>query len=1142
MLPQFGIKRPYTVIVAIIVIGILGAVSVMNTTVDLLPSINLPYAIVITPYIGANPEQVETVVTRPIEQSMASISNIHSVRSISRENMSLVILEFIETTNMDSAIIEMREGLDMLGSYLPSAVGRSTIMRLNPDMMPVTVLSAAIEGVDIDESSAFIEETVIPALESVEGVASVTAIGLVDRQIVVRLNEEKISQTTERMQTAIMGAMLSSATPFGPGASESVGSQLSGLAAFMGNKPQQTPSPSTTGSPLSGAFPALAGQFTGLLTQASPGIADEGAASAQLPASPQGGGAASAQSPTSPQSGGLASTQPPTLRLSSQLLSKDMIAGILKGQNFEMPAGYVSGDGADYLVRVGEAIDSLEQLRSLPVFVPPFPGVEPVVLGDVADIFVTDNSDAMYTKVNGNDAVIMTVQKQTEYATSDVSRRILSRTEELQEAHPGLELVPLMDQGQYIRMAVGAIANNLLIGGLLAIAILLAFLRDVRPTLVVGFSIPVSLVAAFVMMYFSNVTLNVMSMGGLALGVGMLVDNSIVVIENIYRMRAEGKPPAEAAIEGAVQVTGAITASTLTTIAVFVPIIFTQGLTRQLFTEMGLTIAYSLLASLAVALTLVPMVASRITSGEGQLRHRAVGRMKELYSKLLAYSLDHKPVVVGLVMILFIASTVGALSLGTELMPETDTGQIMITVTLPRGTTLAETAAAADQVMSIVSDVPEVETVGASIGGGMMGMGGMTASGARGGNTDSVSMYVPLKEDRSRPTAEIAQTIRDKTSDLEFEVAVSDATMDISALRGSTVAVRIGGRDLDTLKELATEVAGIVSSVEGTIDVSDGLDRTSPELRVMVDKAKSLANGLTVAQVFMEISQLLASDSAVTSIPVGGRDVDVYVEDYASAPATVDDVTNLIISTPLGTEVVLEDVADIEEARGFESITRESQQRYITVSAELAEGYNVGKVSGEIERRLAELDVPEGYSVTMGGEQELLRISFRDLFLMLVLGVIFIYLVMVAQFQSLLSPFIVMFTLPLAFTGGFLGLIIARMPVSTPAALGLIILCGVVVNNAIVFVDYANKMMEGGMGKRDAIMKAGADRLRPILMTALTTIIALSTTSIGVGQGAEIMQPVSVTAIGGLLYAALLTLVFIPVLYERIVREKAPVS
>jgi HAE1 family hydrophobic/amphiphilic exporter-1 len=292
----------------------------------------------------------------------------------------------------------------------------------------------------------------------------------------------------------------------------------------------------------------------------------------------------------------------------------------------------------------------------------------------------------------------------------------------------------------------------------------------------------------------------------------------------------------------------------------------------------------------------------------------------------------------------------------------------------------------------------------------------------------------------------------------------------------------------------------------------------------------------------MEISQLLASDSAVTSIPVGGRDVDVYVEDYASAPATVDDVTNLIISTPLGTEVVLEDVADIEEARGFESITRESQQRYITVSAELAEGYNVGKVSGEIERRLAELDVPEGYSVTMGGEQELLRISFRDLFLMLVLGVIFIYLVMVAQFQSLLSPFIVMFTLPLAFTGGFFGLIIARMPVSTPAALGLIILCGVVVNNAIVFVDYANKMMEGGMGKRDAIMKAGADRLRPILMTALTTIIALSTTSIGVGQGAEIMQPVAVTAIGGLLYAALLTLVFIPVLYERIVREKAPVS
>ena len=1110
MLPQFGIKRPYTVIVAIIVIGILGVVSVMNTTVDLLPSINLPYAIVITPYMGANPEQVEMVVTKPIEQSMASISNIHNVRSISRENMSLVILEFNETTNMDSAIIEMREGLEMLRSYLPDEVGRSTIMRLNPDMMPVTVLSAAVEGAEIEESSVLIEETVIPALESVEGVASVTAIGLVERQIVVRLNEGKISQTTAKMQSAIMAAMLSSATPLSSGSPGSTGGQLSGLAALMSSQPQSG-----------------------------------GTASAQLPAWLQGGGAASAQSSTtqpstSLQGGAAASTQSPASLLSSQLLSKDTIAGVLKGQNFEMPAGYLSSDDADYLVRVGDGIDSLEQLRTLPIFVPPFPGTEPVVLEDVADIFVTDNSDEMYTKVNGNDAVIMTVQKQTEYATSDVSRRVLSKAQEIEKAHPGLELVPLMDQGQYIRMAVGAVVNNLLIGGLLAIAILLLFLRDIRPTLVVGFSIPVSLVTAFVLMYFSNVTLNVMSMGGLALGVGMLVDNSIVVIENIYRMRAEGKSPVQAAIEGAAQVTGAITASTLTTIAVFVPIIFTQGLTRQLFTEMGLTIAYSLLASLAVALTLVPMIASRITSGEEQLRHRVVDRIKELYGKLLAYSLDHKAVVVGLVIVLFIASTLGVLSLGTELMPETDTGQIMVTVTLPRGTALAETAAAADKVMSIVSHVPEVETVGASIGG-MMGMGGM-GSARGGGSGDSVSMYVLLKEDRSRSTAEVAQAIRNETSDLKFEVAVSDAAMDISALTGSTVAVRIGGRDLDTLKELATQVAAIVSSVEGTVDVSDGLDRTSPELRVMVDKAKSLANGLTAAQVFMQINQLLASERAATSIPIGVRDVDVYVEDYAGAPATADDLANLKISTPLGTEVALKDVADVQEALGFESITRESQQRYITVSAELAEGYNVGKVSSQIEQKLAELDVPEGYSVTMGGEQELLMTSFRDLFLMLVLGVIFIYLVMVAQFQSLLSPFIVMFTIPLAFTGGFLGLIIARMPVSIPAALGLIILCGVVVNNAIVFVDYANKMMEAGMNRRDAVRKAGADRLRPILMTALTTIIALSTTSLGMGQGAEMMQPVAVTAIGGLLYATLLTLVFIPVLYERMVRDRTTAS
>lgn len=1083
MLSLFCITRPYTVLVAVALTAILGTVSVVNMTTDLLPNINLPYAVIVTTYIGASPEQVEAAVTKPIEQAMASISNIRAVRSISGENLSTVILEFTGNTNMDSAVIEMREGLDMIEPFLPETARSPVILKLNPEMMPLMVLSAAVEGKSAAETSSIVENIVAPALESVEGIASVSTTGLVQQQIIVRLNQERISQTKGQVQGALMGALLSS--------SRSPGENLSSV--------------------LSGSLLDPSSLLNGLM-----GIGSMSSRSAGQQAV-----ADSLDSQLDP----------------NQLVSAETISAILMGHNFQMPAGYATDEDTRYLVRVGDAIKSLEELRSLPIFAFATSDIDPVVLQDIADIIVADNSDEIYAKVNGKDAVILTVQKQTEYATSTVSKDILDKIDELRKDHPEVELVPLMDQGQYIKMAVGAITNNLLIGALLAIAILLLFLRDIRPTLIVALSIPISLIAAFALMYFSNVSLNVMSMGGLALAVGMLVDNSIVVIENIFRLRADGKSPLEAAAEGAAGVTGAIIASTLTTVVVFLPVIFTQGLIRQLFTDMGLTIAFSLLASLIVSVGLIPTVAARIkNTGEPQ-HNKAVERFKESYSKALSYALDHKALVISLVVILFAGSAFGVLSTGTELIPSTDTGQIMVTVDLPKGSTLEETAQAADTVASIIQDIPEVETVGAIVASGLMGSG---MPGVQQSDPDSCSMYVLLRDKRSRSTVEVAQEIRSKTAGTEFQVTVSDSTMDISALTGNTIAVQIKGRDLDTLTSLARSVADVVRSIPGTTNVSDGQDHTSPELRVIVDKARSLAHGLTVAQVFMEVSKLLASDSAVTTIPVGSRDVSVYVQDAGSTAPTADDISELVIPTPLDTEVPLSDIATVEKAIGPQWIRHESQQRYVTVTAELEEGYNVGKVSSQINRKLADMEVPEGYSLSMEGEQALLEQSYDDLFLMLVLAVIFIYLIMVVQFQSLLSPFVVMFSIPLAFTGGFLALAIAGVPVSMPALIGFVVLSGVVVNNAIVFVDYANQLVADGMEKRDALIKTGNDRLRPILMTALTTILALAATSLGLGQGAEIMQPVAITSIGGLLYATALTLLFIPVLYDAFVREKTP--
>lgn len=1030
LLSNFSVRKPYTVVVAVVIVIILGIVSLINMTTDLLPSINLPYAVVITTYPGASPEEVEAVVTRSIEQSMASLSNIKNITSISREHMSAVILEFTASVNMDTVFIEMRESLDMIMAYMPDEVGSPMMLKLNPDMMPVMVLSVAVEGAEIGESSQFITDNILHEFESVEGVASVSASGLVENSVHVIIREEKI-QAVNAGLTQMMAAM----GPMGPG---------------------------------------------------------------QIP---------------------------------EISLSREMVSGILKGQNFSMPAGYVTEAGVDYLVRAGDKFTDISDLQDLVILHLPIPGLEPISLKDVADIVPTDNSDTMYTKLNGNDAVILSIQKQSEYSTADLAGRIRDRMESVQERNEGVEIIALMDQGVYVDMVVGSISTNLIIGGVLALIILLLFLRDIRPTIVVGFAIPVSLVTALVLMYFSNVTLNIISMSGLALGVGMLVDNSIVVIENIYRMRSEGKSAKEAAVQGAREVSGAIAASTLTTISVFAPILFTQGLTRQIFSDMGLTIAYSLLASLLIAVTLVPMVASNLITREAKKEEKTLNAIKAWYTKVMEFSLRRKWIVIATVFVLFIGSILGALSMGTEFFPASDTGQLMVSVRMPEGTTLEDTAAVSDEVVSIIKQIQYVDNVGASIGGGMMGM-GMGFGG--GGSTESASIYVLVDEDNVGKSSDIVREIREKTAHIGAEISVGDSGADMGAMFGGRgVSITVRGRDFAVLEKVAGDVARVVSSVPGTMEVFDGIDRTEPELRIIVDKNESIKYGLTVAQVFMELNSLLKEEGVDTTISVGNIDYSVRVKDEESMKeVTRADIENLLVKTPQGAEIPLKLIASIEEGTGYGSIRRENQQRTLTVTAELEDGYNIGLVSREITDKLADLDIPAGYNVKMGGEQEMINDAFADLFLMLALAVAFIYLIMVAQFQSLLSPFIVMFTIPLAFTGGLLALIVTGNPVSIIAFVGLIILTGVVVNNGIVFVDYINILRKSGMPKKDAIIKAGTVRLRPIVMTALTTIIALSTMSLGVGTGTEMIQPMAITAIGGLIYATLLTLILVPVLYD----------
>lgn len=820
------------------------------------------------------------------------------------------------------------------------------------------------------------------------------------------------------------------------------------------------------------------------------------------------------------------------------ILTVDTVKALLTAQNFSMPAGYVTQDGVEYLVRVGDKPENIEDLRNLPLLDLHMEGIEVITLGDVADVFYTDNSGETYTNVNGSAGCILTIQKQTGYSTGEVSDLLAERFEELMRADENLDIITLMDQGIYIDLVMDSILNNIIFGGILAIVILILFLKDIRPTLVVACSIPISLVVAIVCMYFSGVTLNIISLSGLALGIGMLVDNSIVVIENIYRMRTEGKSMGEASVEGAKEVAGAIVASTLTTVCVFLPIVFTEGITRQLFVDMGLTIGYSLMASLLVALTVVPAMASGVLTRTGSAKEgKFYQALINGYSRLLSAALGAKSLVLVLAVALLVCSVALSLSRGTAFIPDMDSTQLTVTVTLAEDATLADTAEVTDKVVERILEIEDVQDVGA--------MSGTSTTTSLLGGSDSVNsatVYVVTYEDKETSNEELAALILSKTEDLEAEISVDTSSIDLSVLGGSGITIQIRGRDLDTLQAIAMEVAAIVEAVEGTGEVSDGVGETGEELHISVDKEKAVSYGLTVAQIYAQIAPKLTTTDVATTLEATDKDYEVYVANASDTELSLQLLQEMTVE---GTdekgetiEIPLSDVADFGTSTTLKSIGRVDQNRYISVSADIADGYNVGLVSAQVEKRLENYQLPDGYKLVFSGENETINDALEQMMFMLLLAVIFMYLIMVAQFQSLLSPFIILFTIPLAFTGGFFGLYLSNSEVSVIAMIGFVMLAGVIVNNGIVIVDYMNQLREGGMEKREAIVTAGKTRLRPVLMTALTTILAMSTMVFSHDMGSEMAKPMAIVTIGGLAYGTLLTLFVIPCVYDIFHREK----
>ncbi|HOJ11804.1 MAG TPA: efflux RND transporter permease subunit [Clostridiales bacterium] len=1232
MLSKFSVKRPYTIAVAVIVVLILGVISFINMQTDLLPNIDLPYVVITTSYPGASPEEVELVVTRPIEQVVARTNNIKNVSSISRENSSVVILEFNNDVNMDSAIIEINSNLDLIKGAWSDSVRLPMIIRINPDMLPIMVASADVEGMNVAEISKMVSEKVIPELESVNGVASVRGVGLLEENIEVTISEGKIDNLNKKILDSIDSKMAEAEDKLLKAKRE----VDEGKATLESRNKSESEKIAEGEKELTKAFEQISAAEKGLetgkleliknkndlesalqeinkneqeliavekallalgkniseedkvkLAGIQKGLMDISGKKAEMAAainelSNKIEGLEKDKALLVKQREGLnekkeqidegkvllagemskARTQLidtektinenlKELEISKEaafkrasldgVISTNMISGILAAQNFSMPAGYVKEEGTDYLVKVGNKIKDMDEIKKLLLFDTGVEGVGKVYLSDVADIQMKDNSKDIYAKVNGNDAVMLTFQKQSGFSTAEVAKSIRERANKIESENDGFSFTALMDQGVYIDIVVASVLKNIMYGGLLAILILLVFLRDTRPTVIIALSIPISIVFAVAMMYFTGVNINIISLSGLALGVGMLVDNSIVVIENIYRLRSEGESASAASIEGAKQVSGAIISSTLTTVCVFLPIVFVKGISKQLFTDMGLTIAYSLFASLIVALTLVPAMASSMLKSTENRTRNIYDTFLDGYEKMLRWSLKYKAVIMIAVVALLVLSAYYAASMGTSFIPDMEAPQMSITLKMPKESTYEDTIAMSDTVIDRIMGIEGIKTIGAFQNQGMgMGIFG-SSSGRAGGNT--MSMYLILDENKGVSNAEIEKEIKRLTDGLNAEIAIDSSNMDMSALGGSGIEVIVKGRELDTLRDIALDISKILGETEGTMEVASGTDENSTEIRITVDKEKSMEKGLTVAQVFSSVNSGISRGKSATTISGISKDYPVIVIDGENQSIMRKDLEDLKIKSNkngVETEVRLGDIAAITEEKGLSSIRRKSQERYISVTAAIDAQHNIGLVSRDLENKLKDYKLPDGYRIEFAGENIMINDSLRDLTYMLLLAAALIYLIMVAQFQSLLSPFIVMFTIPLAFTGGLLALAITGNNISLIAMLGFLVLSGVVVNNGIVFVDYTNQLRDKGLSTKEALVSTGRTRMRPILMTAITTILGLSTLSAGVGVGSEMLQPLAIVSIGGLIYATVLTLFVVPIMYDSLHKNKMP--
>lgn len=1013
---KMAIKKPVTTIMILILVLVIGIVGLSGLKMDLMPNVDIPVAIVSTTYVGAAPAEIETLITKPLEESLSTISNVDKITSTSSEHSSMVVVQFVDGSNLDMATLDMRERIDLIKSTLPEDASDPMVLKIDMSMLSTIMVGISSNTLDIQELTQLMDDELTAKFEKVEGIASVSMMGGMNDKIEIIVNQEK-------------------AAGYGIGVNQ--------------------------------------------------------------------------------------------------------ISQILAAENVNYPAGTISQGDTKLQIRSEGEFKSIDEIRNVLLTSPTGAAVK---VGDIAQVNLVEEKPDTYSSINGKEGIILSLSKESDSNIVNVSDNIKELIDRLSVDYPDINAIILLDTSSYIKDSVKNVIMTALSAAILAVIVLFVFLKDYKTSLIIGVSIPTSVIATFAMMYVMDMTMNILSLSGIAIGIGMFVDNSIVVLENIHRFFEMGHAPKDAAYEGTKEVAASITASTLTTVAVFIPMMFIKGTAGQMFKDLSITVTFSLLASLVVSITFVPMACARILKKGSEKKSReskisaflekwgnAIDSIEVKYRKLLKNALAHRKKTGTMVLVIFIATLMLLFTMDMEFIPEMDQGQVSISVSLPSGTYIEETEALTDEILSRIEDIPEIEGYYVMGGGGSV----FTSAGADTGEA-SISIELVGMRERSKSSEDIADIIKARVRDIPgAEINVEAITSAMGSFGSTGIELELTGYENETLNGIANDIMAEIRKIDGVTSVESSAEDVVPEATITVDRNKAGMYGLTATSVAAAI-RTAVTGSTVTKYKMNGSEIDVVIKYDEDSVKYINQLGKITVNTLTGAAIPVTELAEITIKDSSTSIARSNLKNNLVITTEFA-GRGNTEMTTEISAVVDNYGLPDGYDYSFTGMIESMNDSFSSMIIVLGIAVVLVYVIIASQFESFVDPFVVLFSVPLALTGGILGLFICRQNMSVPAMMGFIMLVGMVVNNAIVLIDYTKQIKESeNLSAKEALMKSAPTRLRPILMTTLTTVLGLIPMAVATGEGTEMQKPMAIAVIFGMIISTMVTLIFVPILYSKI--------